>query len=87
MKVTKGGACGQFPKCLFIGLLHKSNIYDACRSKPHFGLTISYDEILRYHIDIAEFVTGNNSDQVPLPRSFNPAMFTISTFDNFYHEE
>ena len=74
-------------------MLNSEAIYNACRSKSilfsfhRFGLAISYDEILRYHTDIASFVTRNDCDRVPLPSSFDHAIFTIGAFDNLDHEE
>ena len=64
-------------------MMNSESIYNACRSKTvisslnRFGLAISYDEILRYHSDMASFVTESSQGRVPLPSMFNPAEFTI----------
>ncbi|KAK3870910.1 hypothetical protein Pcinc_023936 [Petrolisthes cinctipes] len=52
-----------------------------------FGLAISYDEILRYHSDMASYVTATSQNQVPLPSQFKPSQLTLGAFDNFDHEE
>ena len=74
-------------------MLNSESIYNACRSKTlisslnRFGLTISYDEVLRYHSDMASYTTETSQGRVPLPSTFSPAEFTIGAFDNFDHEE
>ena len=74
-------------------MLNSEAIYNACRSKTlisslnRFGLATSYDEVLRYHCDMASYITESNRGQVPLPSQFDRSRFTIGAFDNFDHEE
>ena len=74
-------------------MMNSEAIYNSCRSKTllsslnKFGLTISYDEILRYHSDMASYVSGTNQNHVPIPSHFKPSQFTLGAFDNFDHEE
>ncbi len=76
--------------------LHMMNgqaIHETCKSSTliksfnHFGLSVSYDEILRYHSDLASLTVTNSQSNVPLPSHFNTDMFTTAAFDNFDHEE
>ena len=74
-------------------MMNSEAIYNACRSKTliysfnRFGLSISYDELLRYHSDMASFVVEASRNQIPLPSHFQPCKFTIGALDNFDHEE
>lgn len=73
-------------------MLNSEAIYNACRSKllvsslNRFELAIGYDEILRYHSDMAYIIKSSHGG-VPLPINFERKEFTISGFDNFDHEE
>ena len=68
-------------------------IHNTCKSKTlitslnHLGLSVSYDEILRYQTDSANFVCSNRTDKVPLPSHLDPEKFVSAAFDNFDHEE
>ena len=74
-------------------ILNAEAIHQTCRSKTlitsfnHFGLSTSYDDLLRYHNDIASFVVESSETHVPLPSHFNPELHTMGAFDNFDHEE
>ena len=67
-------------------MMNSEAIYNACRSKTlissfnRFGLSISYDELLRYHSDMASFVVEASRNQIPLPSHFQPCKFTIGAF-------
>jgi len=76
--------------------LHVMNgiaVHDACRSSTlirslnHIGVSISYDEVLRYRCDLANFIVENSADNVPIPSHFDQTQFTIGAFDNFDHNE
>lgn len=68
-------------------------IHDTCKSKSlitalnHFGLSISYNELVRYHDDLTSYVAKNCDKKVPLPSHFDTGTFTICAFDNFDHDE
>lgn len=68
-------------------------VYSTCKSRTlisslnHFGLAVSYDELLRYHTDMASIINEMSEGKVPLPSHFDPTSFTIGAFDNFDHEE
>ena len=70
-------------------------VYDACRSKTvvtactHWGLSISYSELLRYRTDMAFYVLSNQIDNtdVPLPSHFQTDIHTSAALDNFDHNE
>ena len=74
-------------------LMCAEGIHATCKSKTlitslnHLGISVSYDEILRYQTDLASFVCTNGSDDVPLPSHLNSEKFTTAAFDNFDHEE
>ena len=74
-------------------MLNSEAIYNVCGSKTlisslnRFGLAISYDELFRYHSDMASFVAEASQGQVPLPSHFNPSSFTLGAFDDFDQEE
>lgn len=57
------------------------------RSLNRFGLSVSYDELLRFHNDMAAFMVEESGENVPLPSHFDPNKYTIGAFDNFDHEE
>jgi hypothetical protein len=76
--------------------LHMMNaeaIYSVCKSSTlitsfnHFGLAMSYDELLRYRNDMASYIVENSAGKVPLPSHFDPNKDTIAAFDNFDHDE
>ena len=56
-------------------------------SLNHFGISVSYDENLRFQNDLADLVCTTGTDDVPLPSHLNPENFTTASFDNFDHEE
>ncbi len=68
-------------------------IHSACKSKTlitsfnHFGLTMSYDELMRYHNDMASYVVESHGENIPLPCHFDPTIMTSAAIDNFDHEE
>ena len=68
-------------------------IHEACKSKTlitcfnHLGLSVSYDEIRRYHNDMASLVVETSQGNVPIPSHFSSKAFTLAAFDNFDHEE
>ena len=69
-------------------------IHDCSRSKTlithfnHFGLCLSYPELLRYHTDLSSYVLSEtNHDNVPLPSHFQTNIHTTAAFDNFDHNE
>lgn len=74
-------------------IMNAQAIHEACKSSTlikgfnRFGLTISYDELLRYHNDMASLIVQSAQGNVPLPSHFDAEMFTIGAFDNFDHEE
>ena len=68
-------------------------IHSTCRSSSvmtilnRFGLCISYDELRRYHTDMAKYTIESSKCDVPLPSNFDPDVYTIGGMDNFDHEE
>lgn len=68
-------------------------VLSTCKSKGlvtilnRFAYCISYDELRRYHTDIANFAIQSSKEQVPLPSHFDPDQLTVGAFDNFDHEE
>jgi len=72
-------------------LMCGEGIHAACKSKTlitslnHLGISVNYDEILRYRNDLADLVCTNRTNDVPLPNHLNPEKFTTATFDNFDH--
>ena len=74
-------------------LMKSEAIYNTCKSKTlisslnHFGLGVSYDEVLRYHTDMVAYISEISENKIPLPSQFDPTLFTIGAFDNFDHEE
>lgn len=77
--------------------LHVMNglaVHDASRnsilikSLNHLGMSVSYDEVLRYRNDLARYtVLMARKENVPLPSHFDVNMFTTAAFDNFDHNE
>lgn len=74
-------------------LMCSQRIHALCKSKTfttelnHLGLCVSYDEILRYHTDLAQFTSQQGDEVVPLPSHFSPELYTTGAFDNFDHNE
>ena len=68
-------------------------IHAICKSKTlitslnHLGMSVSYDEILRFQNDLADLVCKTGTDDVPLPSHLNSKNFTTASFDNCDHEE
>ena len=74
-------------------LMNGQAIHDTCKSSTliksfnHFGMCVSYDEILRYHNDMVWLTVESGHDNVPLPSHFSTEDNTSGTLDNFDHEE
>lgn len=74
-------------------IMNAQAIHETCKSSTliksfnHFGLMISYEELKRYHNNMASLIVKSAQGNVPLPSQFDPEMFTIGAFDNFDHEE
>ena len=74
-------------------IMNGQAIHETCKSKTlissfnHCGLCVSYDEILRYHTNMANFVVEKSDEFTPLPSQFDRKMFTTGALDNFDHEE
>ena len=74
-------------------VLTSEMIHNECRSKTlitafnHYGLGISYPELLRYHTDLASYTVKEKNNNVPLPCHFNTISHTTAAFDNFDHNE
>ena len=75
-------------------VLNAEMIHDACRSKTlvtnfnHYGLGISYPELLQYHAGMASYVLRQKCDNlVHLPSHFHSNIHTTVAFDNFDHNE
>ena len=74
-------------------ILNAEAIHHNCKSSTlitsfnHQGVCMSYDDLKRYHDDIASFIDDTSNDNVPLPSHFLPGVHTIGAFDNFDHEE
>ena len=74
-------------------VMNSEAIYDACKSATlitsfnHFGLCLSYDELMRFQNDMATFTVKSCDEAVPFPNHFDRSMFTTAAFDNFDHEE
>ena len=68
-------------------------IYDACRSKTvvtacnHWGLSISYSELLRYCTDMASYVLSNQIGDTDVPLPSQADIHTSAAFDSFDHNE
>ena len=69
------------------------SIHEKCRSKTlitslnHAGLSVSYNEVIRHHHNLAQYAVKQSPFQVPMPSHFKADSFTIGAFDNFDHEE
>ena len=74
-------------------IMNAQAIHEASKSKTlitsfnHFSVSVSYDELLRYHNDLAKLTVKSSRGNVPLPSQFVPRNFTTAAFDNFDHEE
>ena len=74
-------------------IMNAQAIHKASKSKTlmtsfnHFSLSVSYDELLRHHNDLAKLTVESSRGNVPLPSHFDPGNFTTAAFDNFDHEE
>ena len=53
----------------------------------HQGLSISYNELLRYHKNMSAYIMQRGEDKVPIPCHIKLDAFTMGAFDNFDHEE
>lgn len=51
------------------------------------GISISYDEVLRYRNGLAMFYILSSTNILPLPTNLNSKVFTTAVFDNSDHEE
>ena len=73
-------------------ILNAQSIHDKCKSRElitsfnHYGLAISYNELQRYHNDMASFIMQPRHGNIPMPFQFDPEMFTLAAFDNFDHK-
>ena len=56
-------------------------------SLNHLGLSVSYDEVLRYQTDLATYTISTSSVVIAILSHFDPNCFTLAAFDNFDHEE
>ena len=74
-------------------IMNAEAVHAVCKSKTlvtslsHFGLAISYPELVRYHNDMASYILEVSADNVPLPSHFVKERFTIGAVDNWDHEE
>ena len=74
-------------------IMNAQAIHEASKSKTlitsfnHFSLSVNYDELLRYHNNLAKLTVESSRGNVPLPSHFDPGNFTTAAFDNFDHEE
>ena len=77
-------------------LLDAEMIHNTCRSKTsitsfnHYGLRVSYDELVRYHKNMASYILSTSANDIPLPSHFDTnihSIHSIAAFDNFYHNE
>ena len=74
-------------------VINGQSIHSTCKSSTlvksfnHLGLSVSYEELLRYHNDMANLIVDKSQDNVPLPSHFDSNMYTTAAFDNFDHEE
>lgn len=77
--------------------MHLANaqaIHETCKSATliksfnRLGLSSSYDEVRKYHNDMAMFtISSTENNLVPIPSHLDPLIFTIGAVDNFDHEE
>ena len=74
-------------------IMNAQAIHEASKSKTlitsfnHFSLSVSYDELLRYHNDLAKLTVKSSRGNVHSPSHFDPGNFTTAAFDNFDHKE
>ena len=74
-------------------LLNAEMIHNTCRSKTlitsfnHYGLCVSYDELVRYHNNMASYILSTSANDIPLPSHFDTNIHTVAAFDNFDHNE
>ena len=74
-------------------LLKAEMIHNTCRSKTlitsfnHYGLCVSYDELVRYHNNMASYILSTSANDIPLPSHFDTNIHTVAAFDNFDHNE
>jgi hypothetical protein len=48
--------------------------------KSPIGLSVSYDELLRHHNDLANYVVESSEGHVHVPSTFDPSLFTFGFF-------
>lgn len=75
-------------------IMNAQAIYDICKSATlitnfnRFGLCTSYDELARFHNDMAMFIVASDEEQlIPFPSHFDTSVFTTAAIDNFDHNE
>ena len=74
-------------------LLKAEMLHNTCRSKTlitsfnHYGLCVSYDELVRYHNNIESYILSTSANDIPLPSHFDTNIHTVAAFDNFDHNE
>ena len=74
-------------------LLNAKMIHNTCRSKTlitnfnHYGLCVSYDELVRYHNNMASYILSTSANDIPLPSHFDTNIHTVAAFDNFDHNK
>ncbi|KAH3869144.1 hypothetical protein DPMN_032304 [Dreissena polymorpha] len=52
-----------------------------------YGLSVSYNELQRYHDDMAGLIVDSCNGKVSIPSMFDTENFTMAAFGNFDHEE
>ena len=53
----------------------------------HYELAVTYNELHRYHNDMASFIVPSSLEKVPQTSQFDPKIFSLDAFDHFNHEE
>ncbi len=66
---------------------HASRNSQLVTSFHRLGIAMGYDELLRYHNDLASYTVECSKDHVPLPCHFDPTKHCMGMFDNFDHNE
>ena len=76
-----------------LNLMNSQVIHDKCKGRElitsmnHYGLSVSYNELQRYHDDVAGLIVDSCNGKLPIPSMFDTGNFTVAAFDNFDHEE
>ena len=67
--------------------------HNTCRSKTlitsfnHYGLCVGYDELVRYHNNMASYIVSTSANDIPLPSHFDTNIHTVAAFNNFDYNE